>query len=63
MKALALVWSWSSAPSVPGEPVRMPGDRGRISHAQRLREGIPLPAALVQELAACDRPSGLSLPW
>jgi LDH2 family malate/lactate/ureidoglycolate dehydrogenase len=50
-------------PSVPGEPVRLPGDRGRISHAQRLREGIPLPAALVQELSACDRPAGLSLPW
>jgi len=50
-------------PSVPGEPVRMPGDRGRISHVQRLREGIPLPAALVQELSACDRPAGLSLPW
>jgi ureidoglycolate dehydrogenase (NAD+) len=49
--------------SAPGEPVRMPGDRGLQCQAERLRDGIPLPAALCKELAACARPEGLALPW
>jgi len=49
--------------SRPGEPIRMPGDRGLHCHPQRLREGIPLPHALRKELAGCARPETLALPW
>lgn len=53
----------SLPPSTPGESVRMPGERGRLTFTQRMREGIPLPAAVMQELSACRRPEGLRLPW
>jgi len=43
--------------------VRMPGERGRLSLQRRLREGIPVPAAVARELADLPRPGGLALPW
>lgn len=49
--------------SEPGQSVRMPGQRGHQTFGQRRREGIPLPASVVQELGALARPEGLTLPW
>lgn len=49
--------------STPGQPVRMPGDRGLQCYAERSRLGIALSPALCKELAACARPEGLALPW
>ena len=51
------------APSDASEPIRMPGERGQRCHAQRMAEGIPLSAAVINELSACPRPDGMALPW
>ena len=44
-----------SLPPQPGEQILLPGERGARAAAQRRRDGIPLPAPVVDELRALAR--------
>jgi len=46
------------------DEILMPGERGSRTHARRTRDGIPLPAAVVEELQAVARSLGVKeTPW
>jgi len=46
------------------DEILMPGERGNRTHAQRTRDGIPLPPAVVKELSAVAESLGVKeIPW
>ena len=44
------------------DAIRLPGERGARLRSQRLQQGIPLPAAVWQQLAALATQVGVALP-
>ena len=51
-------------PRDPGVPeILMPGERAARTHAQRSRDGIPLPARVVEELTRAGEKLGVALFW
>jgi LDH2 family malate/lactate/ureidoglycolate dehydrogenase len=49
-----------TAPVDPAQPVLVPGDPEAAAREQRLREGIPLPAPLLEKLRAICERSGVA---
>jgi ureidoglycolate dehydrogenase (NAD+) len=49
-------------PAQPGSEILLPGERGRRAAEKRRREGIPLPAPVLEELRALARPLDMEEP-